>query len=47
MWMANNNVNEIWEVGSGKALSGMIRRIDKNINLMTISSPEDIRAVNF
>ena len=47
MWMANNNVNEIWEVGSGKALSGMIRRIDKNINTMTISSPEDIRAVNF
>ena len=47
MWMANNNVNEIWEVGSGKALSGMIRRIDKNINLMTISSPEDIRTVNF
>ena len=47
MWMANNNVNEIWEVGSGKALSGMIRRIDRNINLMTISSPEEIKAVNF
>ena len=47
MWMAKNNVDEIWEIGSGKALSGMIRRIDKNINLMTISSPEDIRKVNF
>ena len=47
MWMAKNNVDEIWEIGSGKALSGMIRRIDKNINLVTISSPEDIRAVNF
>ena len=47
MWMAKNNVDEIWEVGSGKALSGMIRRIDKNINLLNISSPEDIRTVNF
>jgi len=47
IWMAKNNVDEIWEIGSGKALSGMIRRIDKNINLMTISSPEDIRTVNF
>ena len=47
MWMAKNNVDEIWEIGSGKALSGMIRRIDKNINLKNISSPEDIRTVNF
>ena len=47
MWMAKNNVDEIWEVGTGKALSGMIRRIEKNINLVTISSPEDIRTVNF
>ena len=47
MWMAKNNVDEMWEIGSGKALSGMIRRINKNINLMNISSPEDIRKVNF
>ncbi|MFL2794810.1 MAG: ACP S-malonyltransferase [Paracoccaceae bacterium] len=46
MWMAKNNVDEIWEIGSGKTLSGMIRRIDKNINLANISSPEDIRTVN-
>ena len=47
MWMAKNNVDEIWEIGSGKALNGMIRRIDKNINLRNISSPEDIKAVEF
>ena len=47
IWMTKNNVDEIWEIGSGKALSGMIRRIDKNISLMNISSPEDIRTVNF
>ena len=47
VWMAKNNVDEIWEIGSGKALSGMIRRIDKSMNLVSISSPEDIRTVNF
>ena len=47
IWMAKNNVDEIWEIGSGKALSGMIRRIDKNINLKNISSPEEIKAVEF
>ena len=47
MWMAKNNVDEIWEIGSGKALSGMIKRIDKNINPVNISSPEEIRAVIF
>ena len=47
MWMAKNNVNEIWEVGSGKALSGLIKRIDKNINLKNISSPEEIETLEF
>jgi|TARA_B100000902_G_scaffold390058_1_gene438337 [acyl-carrier-protein] S-malonyltransferase len=47
LWMAKNNVDEIWEIGSGKALSGMIRRIDRNISLKNVSSPEDIRTVNF
>ena len=47
IWMVKNNVDEIWEIGSGKALSGMIRRIDKNISLMNISSPEDVRTVKF
>ena len=47
IWMAKNKVDEIWEIGSGKALSGMIRRIDKNINLKNIFSPEDIKAVEF
>ena len=47
LWMAKNNVDEIWEIGSGKALSGMIRRIDRNISLKNVSSPEDIRKVNF
>ncbi len=41
-WMAAQGVNEIWEIGAGKALSGMIRRIDKTIACTAIGTPEDI-----
>ena len=47
LWMAANDVDEIWEVGSGKALSGMIRRIDKDISLKNFSSAEDIKSAVF
>ena len=44
-WMAGQGVTEIWEVGSGKALSGMIRRIAKDIATRQIGTPEDIAAL--
>ena len=37
-------VDEYWEIGAGKALSGMIRRIDKNAASRAVSSPEDVAA---
>ncbi len=42
LWMASQGVDEIWEVGAGKALSGMIRRIDREITCKAVGSPEDI-----
>ena len=42
MWMAGQGVTEIWEIGAGKALSGMIRRIDKGVATRAIGTPEDI-----
>ncbi|MAI18293.1 MAG: [acyl-carrier-protein] S-malonyltransferase [Rhodobacteraceae bacterium TMED111] len=47
LWMVANDVDEIWEVGSGKALSGMIRRINKDISLKNFSSAEDIKSAVF
>ena len=41
-YLAAQGVTEIWEVGAGKALSGMIRRIDRAIACQAIGSPEDI-----
>ena len=43
-WMAGQGVTEIWEVGAGKALCGMIRRIDKSIATKAVGTPEDVAA---
>ena len=42
IFLAAEGVTEIWEIGAGKALSGMIRRIDQSLTCQTIGSPEDI-----
>ena len=41
-WMVANGVTEFWEIGAGKALSGMIRRIAKEAAVRNIGSPEDV-----
>lgn len=43
-WMAEHGVTEIWEIGAGKALSGMIRRIAKEVATRPVGSPDDVRA---
>jgi len=42
-WMAAQGVDEIWEIGAGKALSGMIRRIDRAIATKAVGTPDDVR----
>ncbi|ETX30674.1 ACP S-malonyltransferase [Roseivivax isoporae] len=43
-WMAAQGVSETWEIGAGKALSGMVRRIDRDLATRTVGSPDDVRA---
>ncbi|WP_432449800.1 ACP S-malonyltransferase [Aliiroseovarius marinus] len=43
-WMAGEGVTEIWEIGAGKALSGMIKRIDKSVATRAIGTPDDVKA---
>ena len=45
LWMGQQGVTEIWEIGAGKALSGMIRRIDREIATKAVGTPEDVAAV--
>ncbi len=43
-WMAAQGVTETWEIGAGKALSGMVRRIDRDLAVRAVASPEDVAA---
>lgn len=43
-WMVAQGVTEFWEIGAGKALSGMIRRIAKQSVTRSVGAPEDVTA---
>ncbi|WP_424942891.1 ACP S-malonyltransferase [Aliiroseovarius crassostreae] len=43
-WMAREGVTEIWEIGAGKALSGMIRRIAKDVSTRQVGTPDEVKA---
>ncbi len=44
-WMASQGVAELWEIGAGKALSGMVRRIDRSVATRAVGQPEDVKAL--
>ena len=43
-WMTAKGVTEAWEIGAGKALSGMIRRIAPEMATRALGTPEDVKA---
>ena len=45
LWMEKAGVTEFWEIGTGKVLSGMIKRIAKDATTRAIGTPEDIAAL--
>ncbi len=44
-WMGENGVSETWELGAGKALCGMVRRINKAIAVKNASTPDEVKAL--
>jgi len=44
--MINKGVNQFIEIGPGKILSGLIKRIDRNVKVSAINSEEDIKLIN-
>jgi [acyl-carrier-protein] S-malonyltransferase len=44
LWMEAQGVTEAWEIGAGKALSGMIKRIAPAIATRAVGTPEDVAA---
>ncbi|MEM8553447.1 MAG: ACP S-malonyltransferase [Pseudomonadota bacterium] len=43
-WMAGQGVDQIWELGAGKALIGMVRRIDRAVATKALGAPDDVTA---
>jgi len=45
LYMINSGVNQFIEIGPGKVLSGLIKRIDRNVKISAINKEEDISIV--
>ncbi len=45
LYMINSDVNHFIEIGPGKVLSGLIKRIDRNVKVSAINKEEDISIV--
>ena len=43
-FMGANGITDMWEIGAGKALSGMVRRINRDITCQAVGTPEDVTA---
>ncbi len=43
-WFAANGVTTLYEIGSGKVLTGLARRISKDVNGIAVNTAEDIDA---
>ncbi|HUF56368.1 MAG TPA: ACP S-malonyltransferase [Thermohalobaculum sp.] len=43
LWMAGQGVTTMVEIGAGKALSGMARRIDKTLATVAVNTPDDVK----
>jgi [acyl-carrier-protein] S-malonyltransferase len=44
-FMAAQGVTDIYEIGAGKALSGMVKRINRDLAATAIGTPEDVVAM--
>ena len=45
LWMASQGVTELVEIGAGKVLCGLARRIDKSLGAKAVNGPDDAKAV--
>ena len=44
-FMADNGITTVYEVGTGRVLTGLARRIERSLEATSIASPEDITGV--
>jgi len=46
IYMIKNNVKNFVEIGPGKILSGMIKRIDREVNIVSVNELSDLKNIN-
>lgn len=44
LYMRQNGISEIYEIGTGKVLAGLVGRIEKSMKAASIGTPEDVEA---
>lgn len=45
MWMKEQGISEMIELGAGKVLSGLVKRIEKDVTTESIGTPEQVEAL--
>jgi [acyl-carrier-protein] S-malonyltransferase len=45
MWLAENGVDRVFEIGAGKVLTGLMKRIAPSVVASAVGTPEEIRAI--
>lgn len=45
-WMVGQGVDDFWEIGAGKALTGMVRRIDRTAATRAVGTATDVKAAS-
>ena len=43
--LIKNKINKFIEIGPGKVLSGLIKRIDRNVKVTSINTEDDIKQI--
>ena len=46
MYMMENGVKKFIEIGPGKVLSGLIKRIDRSVKLISVNDVDDLEKIN-
>ena len=44
--MVRNGVKKFVEIGPGKVLSGLIKRIDRSVKLISVNDVDDLEKIN-
>jgi [acyl-carrier-protein] S-malonyltransferase len=45
LYFAGNGVDEVVELGAGRVLAGLVKRIDRSLAAVSVGTPDDVAAL--